>query len=187
MRSLQIALEQQNKEEDDRHRLEWQRVIVYDIIAKGYRKTERRGLSFDEIQSKYREEAKSVQGIDISRDQLQPLELRRILLELSMQGTIYQTQQETYVIVEGMISPRAGRHYTESQAKYAIIDMLTADSGKYTVLELSQKVLAKHNLTPEEFNVVMTDLLVAKAILIDKNKKVWCVLNPPLTDHPAEK
>lgn len=182
---LQAELTKANKldkeliaEERQRKVMDWQKGIVFNIIRKGT-DTDGKGISFDEIKSKYLEEAGIVKGIDLQKEELQPVVLRQILMNLMTSGLIYHTLNDKYTVQLSLIDPKFSRVFIEKRAKYAIVNLLAIDGGRYTVQQIAQKITQQFNLTNEEFIVVIVDLITANAVIIDKNQNVWSAANPP--------
>jgi hypothetical protein len=182
---LNATIQSHLKEEGRKKVQEWQEVMVFSIIEQGTKNADK-GISFEEIKNKYLVEATAVEDVDLKKEELRPLTLKRILIDLMMIGVVYQTLDDNYVVQRAWINPRPERSFLEERAKYAILHLLSTDGGRLTVPELGQVITDKLKITNEEFNALVSQLIAGNALIIDEDKKVWCVANPPRFKMPTK-
>jgi hypothetical protein len=115
----------------------WKNVVVYDIISKAGEK----GISFDTIKEKYSIESVSYKK-EIPKADLQPNELKRIILKLIAGGAIENINGTTYRFNTDTGQPIG----TIDQGNIAVKVMdeiqkvLFTEPGRYTIESLSKKI-----------------------------------------------
>jgi hypothetical protein len=165
--------------EDDRSQKvqDWQRVVVYNILdAKMNR--DRGALAIDEIRNEYVSQAATVNGLDLKKEELQDLALRRILLDLMSSGLVYETGKGKYVVQQSELNLKFDRQFLQSDAVSKILTVVNDESGKYTVAELDPKLRDELKLSKEEFNKVVLELVAYNWINIDHQGKLTSRLKP---------
>ena len=66
--------------------------------------------------------------------------------------------REVYIARKLYLEPHSGRTLGEQRALYSILGVLSADSGKFTLSELGQVLGKNAQVTPEEYNNVISFL-----------------------------
>jgi hypothetical protein len=149
----------------------WQQVIVYSIIEKGTQ-AQPRGLSFDEIRDKYVVEAAAAQGVDVPKDKLQPIELKRILTDLISLDQVYQTTEDKYVLKKAMIVEGIDRMFVVDKAKAHVLHVLAIEPAKYTVEELGRRVIPETGITQQEFTRLINELISLNTVTFDTEDRL---------------
>lgn len=191
MENLNLTLKETERSEVERQKeerqtkvLAWQKIIVFKIIEKGYYESKQKGgWNFDVIKGKYVTEAATVQGIDLKKEELSDLALKRIILDLMANQLIFQTVDEHFIINAALMNPRFDRTYSIEEVKYEIMNLITTEGGKYTVEAVGQKIHQKLAGTkPEEYNYVINNLIATRMLEIttEKDQKVlWTAASRP--------
>lgn len=179
---MREASEKEIAEKRGEKKSSWQHTIVYKIIEDGM-KTKWNGMTLDEIKGKYREEAVAVKEVDLTKDDLDELTIRKIVIGLIETSLVYTTVEDRYVVQKSTVNSKEDlrRGLTNNQVAYAVLNILARDSdaGKHTVAELGQIIMEKiKTTTPEEYNTIMAELAALHYVIIE-DKKVWSAANPP--------
>lgn len=181
VRSLNTHLEELRKADEVTTKSDWAQVIVFDIIDRDSWGTGKPiGVSFDQIREAYINEAKAAKGIVIDIDDLQPIELKKIIFSLISSAKVYRTSDGMYYTNRTVLDPSFPASVNLARTKYLILDALTSEGGKRTVSELYAE-LAKETkeLTPDTYNLQINELIASKAVLVDEHNKLWAAANPP--------
>lgn len=168
------------KRDHDAKVLTWQQLVVYRIIDNpSDESAKEHGLDFDTIQTKYQMEHASVKEVDLSKEDLQPLVLQKILLQLQVSNEIFKTQPDgKYKSNRGTYSRRFGRQALEDEAKYDMIGLLMTFPGNFNVNQIRTDMVKDHRITDLEFNLLLNQLIAGGMVSIDSNGRLWCVGNP---------
>jgi hypothetical protein len=145
------------KAEADRKVYDWQKFMVYKIIADGLAKE--RPLDFDEIKKDYEDaavmqnqkvqDAKSDEDIGprLKSKDIQPDTLRKILMDLHTDRVIFVMYPgPKYMMEEAAFNPVGLRAITVSSAELYAVDMLITESNKYTIDQLATKIAGQYHL-----------------------------------------
>ncbi len=128
--------------------------------------------------SKHTADAAIIKQYDIQKNDLDPITLQRILLELTATNDIYQVYPgKSYGVYLHILNPRFDRTFHEQEVRYTILNLLTSDPGKYTVQEIDQRVREKLPSESQEYNYVINYLLSSGMVRVaydrmDKSRKV---------------
>lgn len=174
--SYELAREREKDEANKRE--EWKTFKVYDIIFRHTFNPERwTGLDFEELRTKYTQEVVSEQDVSLGRADLQPDELRRILMKLRFNYLIEATVDDKYAIARVLITSRecAQRPTTEAIER-ALLKLLSTESGKYTRDKLMSKVSEENKFKSEDVYTTANCMRAAGKISIDEVGKVWSTL-----------
>lgn len=186
LRTLNNTEARNVESELERRKLDWQRVIVYDIIQQGTSKKVSVPLTFSQIRSKYLEEARTAKDVRVTEEDIQPLTLKQILLDLLSLNLIYEVRPEEseprYSTRQVVLTPHLERAIAVTPAKYEVLEILTAEGGKHTSTELAVKIADKFKLSISEARSAIVDLIVLGAVGLDKNGKLWSADKPPPAD-----
>jgi hypothetical protein len=176
--SLRHTLSESEAREHGKQITDWQQVIVFKIIADN---SENQGIKANQILEKYRNEAKNFEERShiTLKEQLTEASLRYVLLDLMASNLIYRHEGDAYSATLSIINPRGLRVVAETQAKYAVLEFLSTEFGKYTVSDLAQKIQSQENITPSEFNKLVNELMADNYVLIDSDGKVYPAAKPP--------
>jgi hypothetical protein len=120
-----------------------------------------------------------VPDLGVPKVELQPLALRRLLMDLFALQLIYQTIDDKFYLQRSVSNPRFERFLVEDRAKYIILDTLTRDGGKYNVLELGQIITDKLRINNEEYNVLVSQLLASNVVIVGENGKLYSQISAP--------
>lgn len=170
--------------EEQRRKLEWQRVVVYNIIQAQPQKTGKLPLAFSEIKSKYLEEAKQKEKyFRITPEDIQPDNLKLVLMSLQAENLIYETLpiegEPRYLPLQRIHTHEIERAYQQIPVKYEILTTLSKEGGKFVSNEVVEQVANKLKLPPEEVRNALVDLIIINAVRIDKQDKLWSADKPP--------
>jgi hypothetical protein len=164
----------QKRETQKQH---WQQVIIYKIIKDGTKKQPTMG--FEDIRQKYLSEAAASNIVELTKEELQPHELDRILLELMASNMVYLNIDDNYTVQRTSTYKRADRVFIEEDAKYAILHELTINPGKHTAAELYQAIQKATSLTAEEYNALLNQLMASKMVIVGLDFKLSSITSTP--------
>lgn len=168
-----------SKEQKDKILL-WQQIVVFGIIDRSSGPHKNPGTIFEEIRQKYSTEAASVKEVDLTKEDLQPAALQKILLQLSVAGLVEVTTPDSkYVSHRTAINPRFDRAHIEEQAKYELFSILMLEPGKWKIPQLGAMLIDRTKLLPEEFNRMINEMAASGYIISDNDFKIWCAAVPP--------
>jgi hypothetical protein len=176
--NLRNVIEREQQQKRDDKVATWQQVIVYKVIEEGTKSGDR-SIPFESIRQRYMTEAASAAAVDLKKDELNPLVLRKILQDLMALQLVYQTLDDNYVIQRSATNPRVDRVFLEDNAKYAILNLLSREGGKYAIHDLSQIITDQFKITNEEFHSLVNQLMAANMVLVGDDKKLWSLISIP--------
>jgi hypothetical protein len=175
-----VEEERRRLEEERRGRvIEWQKVVVYNILQARMLKPDRAPMTFEEIRLEYVTQATTVNGIDLKKEELQDLALKRILLDLMSYQLVYETSGSRYTINQHTVNAKFDRFFVQSDAGDRILNTIDNESGKYTPADLDAKLRDELKVTKEEFNHALLQLMGLNWIILDEKGKLWSRLKPP--------
>jgi hypothetical protein len=157
---------------------DWQQIVVFSAIEKAT-SAKPPGLNVAEIKTAYLEEATIVEGIDLKKQDLQEMALRRIVIDLLRSGLVYRLTDGRFVVQEALFNDEFERPYTIQKAKRAILMFLSTHEGQFTSEGLRRELSNRVKLTEEEWTETIADLLLTKTVRVDSANKLHSVLRPP--------
>ena len=173
------VVESERAEEERKKKVrEWQEVIVYNILQQRMNK-ERGAMTFEEIRTEYVTQATAVQGIDLKREELQELPLKKILLVLMSLGLVYEMAGGKYAIQQSVLNVKFDRVYPKSDAADKILFFVDNESGKHTIDEIDAKLRDELKLSKEEFTRILVELSSLGYIILHEDGKLYSKLKPP--------
>ncbi len=147
---------------------EWQELVVFSIIEKGFRENKfQSGLGFDAIKSEYLDEAKTVKEVELGEDDIQPTTLRRILLRLIRNQVVFKTDADGYVVNRSELLDGFGRLNQTRRASYDIVYILATESGKFNDQKLQTRIIEKFQLTPQEYRYLVNQMIANGYVVRD--------------------
>jgi len=167
------TLEQRSRAEKN----DWKRKKVFIIIDDSVA-SHPLGITLDDIQSRYVQEAFLVEGIELEKRELLPAELKGIIMDLTSTGLVYRTYDNKYTVQRSAVMPGAERIHVENRANYVILSFLATESGKYTLSELRTKIADKVTLTDDEYHLVTNQLIALNGMII-RGGKVYSAAHAP--------
>ena len=94
---LEAELAKTNSEAERIKKEKWQQLVVFSIIEEGFAaKNYESGVSTENIQAAYLDEARMVKEVELGQDDIQPMALKQILLSLLRDQLVYQTDEGEY-------------------------------------------------------------------------------------------
>jgi hypothetical protein len=166
----------------------WQEVVVFSIIME----SGVNGLKFEEIRSRYREEALAIKDLDLPREEIQESSLNRVLLNLMSKRIIAYTRSGKYKIAF-MPEPDELRGTPEEMALHARIEKAADDAiatvkvenCRYTPDQLGQ-ILQRENpeLTLREANGLLTQMIADGMFHIDEQGRLCSITEPRRRESP---
>jgi hypothetical protein len=176
--SLHATLDKNATDLREAKEAEWQTTIVHSIIDDAT-KDDASGVPFQKILDTYQTKALAEKSVSLGKDKLQPIELRRILLNLMQTNAIYGLVGDRYFPARGVVVPGVEKPYIESRIISTIVQVLSSEGGRYTVTELEPKVTDIAKVTQQDYNTVINSLIVQKAVIPDDKGKLWSAAKPP--------
>lgn len=174
--TLALTSCQINKTLKDKQIYEWQQVIVFSIIEK----TGLDGITFENIRDKYITEATSYEKINISKNKIQPEQLKLVTMNLKTKSLIGERFDGKFY---KQVSPFRLNDITkqlESDEKYnsigdAIIDIIILNPGKYDANDLyllveNKLITEKNSIERREFDRVLNEMITNQTVLKKNNK-----------------
>ena len=158
-------------------KLDWQKTLVYSIIEDGFliENKGQSGLTFAQIQERYRKKVGDqitfYKQFKLSAQDLDDTTLRRLLLELQAASQVNYHSNKTYSVALFLLNPRSERSLVETEIKYAILNVLTIDKGKYTAEELRFRIDKRFTSDQEGYNFVINYLFSQNMIVADFDKE----------------
>jgi hypothetical protein len=179
---LGLELHKLRKEEEAQRVQEWQKVTDYKIIQKYFLKN-RATISFEEIKTAYVTEASRSDKIDLPKEELQDLTLRKILLDLMTSSLVYETTGGKYVVNQADINKKFDRFFVIEDAAEEIIGLLHDKDAKYTAEQLKERLEKdkKIKLSSVEYDKLLLELVGKGWVTIDGEGFLRSRL------HPAKK
>lgn len=154
--------------------MRWKQAAVYTIIK------DKGPLDFNSIKQEYLNKAQQESKVFLHKTELQDDTLNNILFELQQSRMIELAGDKRYSIALAVsdVMGNIQQGYMRSQWVYEIItNLLASESNKYNAEEMYLQLVAKHpDLTQQEYNGSMTDLLAKKIIYKNKNGKIYSSL-----------
>jgi hypothetical protein len=95
------------------------------------------------IKQAYVSEAQTAKVVEISKDDLQDLELKKILLGLQSAGQIYCLKDGTYYRARLSLSPVTLDYSLITKLSVDIVVLVTKEPGKYDVSTLQNELASK--------------------------------------------
>jgi hypothetical protein len=172
--------EELRREQEDKRSAElrdWQAFVVFSIIDKGFEEQKfASGLTFDEIRARYVQEAGTITSIEISKRELQPDALQRILFGLLTNQRIYKTHDGRFASQRSELLPGFGRQSPMEAASFEILSLVSAESGKHTKDSLQGGLADKYHLTTTEYRYVIANLISLGFVESDGDGKLYPVV-----------
>jgi hypothetical protein len=182
--ALESLITELQRSADERKRFqtnEWQEGIVYRIIDKEFGKqgVAFTGATFDEIKTKYLDEAK-IADLDLTKGELKDTTLEGILYRLIKQGAIFQTHDGKYTTNRSELLSGFGRSMPKERAALHILTTLAGiEKGKHTLESLQPIIIKEFMLTPDEYLFVITHLITDGWVIPGDDGKLYCASVPP--------
>jgi len=162
---------------------DWQMWVVFSIVDKEFSKNSGdTGVGFDEIKSRYLEEAKTITDVPIGQEDIQDAALSRILMRLTRDQLIYKTHDDGYATNRAEILPGFGRFNRQEKAGYHILFALATERRKYDDEKLQTEVIDKFQLTPHEYRFLITLMIKDGYVVRDSDGTLYCSSKVPQED-----
>lgn len=193
--SLGLALYQHTQKEAKEEVAQWQRVLLYKIISEG------NGVSFRDLKLRYVAEATQLQSFKLPAKEIQDDALRFNLLDLQKDRLVILGLNGTYRplveipdlqrdMITSMVRTEASRKDAYYVQRPKILRLIEAESGRYTIEELYQRVRdAKMEVSEEDFYNLISSLRVERFVNRDDRGRLWSTydIESPASSEPARK
>ncbi len=167
---------------DARHRSqeaqlhEWQKVVVFSIIER----EGARGASFEQVRSRYREEAQAFAKFDVPKEEIAEQALQRILLGLLADRAIVHSLGRTYQTAIAQPFPefllRRAQRFNEVGDR--IMAILTTEGCRYRFDQLRAKLSEIFQFNPGEFEGITAALTSQGVIGLNQQGLVCFAFRP---------
>lgn len=154
---------------------QWQKVMVFSII----RQADLKGVGLEEIRRKYIQEATTVQEVDLKKEDLQPMVLHRILMDLQCSGLIFNLLDGNYVAMRASVPPRTARMHVDELAKDVTVRAIIRRPGQLTKAEIGPIVADELKISNASFELILISLISNREVIVDEEGKLWPATNPP--------
>ena len=133
------AINKNSDESRESAEFQWQVSIAYKIIERESKK-HLLGVSLDDIRQQYVGEATSAKEVNLRKDKLSELELRKVLIQLLALKLVYQTAEDKYITARTAILPGGHLAVAINNAQLAIHAKLLTEKGRYTLEFIGNQV-----------------------------------------------
>jgi hypothetical protein len=158
---------------------EWQEVTVYSIVAQ----SGSTGVSMDEVRGRFQAAAIDF-GDEVPNKEISTQSLRRTLLSLTAKRAVAMRADGAYVVMmDGGVPGMSEQLQTAVRMQgvgNALITLIAAAPGKYTLPEAKNLLIPRFKFTDEEFTVLTTNMTNMNLLRYDTTVHLVPVTGAPL-------